>query len=155
VSLLDSDRSPQRFVTTGNVYNVSWSAKIKKPMQRDEQISRVIFTYATRIGEARETDAVLRLNADMARDLVGADRCSIWLIDDKNQQLWTKVAHGMPEIRTPLGQGLAGACIDGNETIVDTHNGTTTETKVKSAPPTAPPAVVPPAPPVPVPAPPK
>ena len=87
-------------------------------MQRDEQISRVIFAYATRIGEARETDAVLRLNADMARDLVGADRCSIWLIDDKNQQLWTKVAHGMPEIRIPLGQGLAGACIDGNETIV-------------------------------------
>jgi sigma-B regulation protein RsbU (phosphoserine phosphatase) len=87
-------------------------------MQRDEQISRVIFTYATRIGAARETDAVLRLNADMARDLVGADRCSIWLIDDKNQQLWTKVAHGMPEIRIPLGQGIAGACITGNETIV-------------------------------------
>ena len=83
-------------------------------MQRDEQISRVIFRYATRIGEARETDAVLRLNADMARDLVGADRCSIWLIDDKNQQLWTKVAHGMPEIRIPLGQGLAGASIAGH-----------------------------------------
>lgn len=87
-------------------------------MQRDEQISKVIFAYATRIGEARETDAVLRLNADMARDLVGADRCSIWLIDAKNQQLWTRVAHGMPEIRIPLGQGLAGACIAGNETIV-------------------------------------
>jgi phosphoserine phosphatase RsbU/P len=87
-------------------------------MQRDEQISRVIFAYATRIGAARETDAVLRLNADMARDLVGADRCSIWLIDEKNQQLWTKVAHGMPEIRIPLGQGLAGACIADGDTIV-------------------------------------
>jgi sigma-B regulation protein RsbU (phosphoserine phosphatase) len=87
-------------------------------MQRDEQISRVIFTYATRIGEARDTDAILKLNADMARDLVGADRCSIWLIDRKNQQLWTKVAHGMDEIRIPMGQGIAGACIEGNETIV-------------------------------------
>ncbi len=87
-------------------------------MLRDEQISRVVFAYATRIGEARETDAVLRLNADMARDLVGADRCSIWLIDQKNQELWTKVAHGVPEIRIPLGQGIAGACIADNEKIV-------------------------------------
>ena len=74
-----------------------------------DHISRVIFDYAGRIGNVHETEAFLHLSADMARDLVGADRCSIWLIDDKNQQLWTKVAHGMPEIRIPLGQGIAGA----------------------------------------------
>ena len=83
-----------------------------------DRISRVIFEYATHIGGARETDASLRLNADMARDLVGADRCSIWLIDSKAGQLWTKVAHGAPEIRIPLGQGIAGASSAQNETSV-------------------------------------
>lgn len=85
---------------------------------RADVVSKVIFEYATKIGSARETDASLRLNADMARDLVGADRCSIWLIDSKAQQLWTKVAHGVPEIRIPVGQGVVGACITGKETIV-------------------------------------
>ncbi|MEP7362532.1 MAG: GAF domain-containing SpoIIE family protein phosphatase [Acidobacteriota bacterium] len=84
----------------------------------NDRVSRVIFEYATQIGGARETDASLRLNASMARDLVGADRCSIWLIDTKAGQLWTKVAHGVPEIRIPMGQGIVGAAIAQNETIV-------------------------------------
>lgn len=83
-----------------------------------EHISRVIFNYATKIGGARETGANLQLNADMARDLVGADRCSIWLIDRKTSELWTMVAHGVPPLRIPMGQGLVGASIDANESIV-------------------------------------
>lgn len=83
-----------------------------------DRISRVIFDYAIQIGEARGTDASLRLNANMARDLVGADRCSIWLIDAKTSHLWTKVAHGIPEIRIPLGQGIVGASVAQNETVV-------------------------------------
>ncbi len=86
-------------------------------MQADH-ISRVIFEYASKIGDARETGANLQLNADMARSLVGADRCSIWLIDRKANELWTKVAHGMDELRIPAGQGLVGASIASNETIV-------------------------------------
>jgi sigma-B regulation protein RsbU (phosphoserine phosphatase) len=83
-----------------------------------EHISKVIFNYATKIGGARETGANLQLNADMARDLVGADRCSIWLIDRKSSELWTMVAHGVPPLRIPMGQGLVGASIDANESIV-------------------------------------
>lgn len=86
-------------------------------MQR-EHISRVIFEYAGKIGGARETGATLRLNADMARDLVGADRCSIWLVDSRAAQLWTMVAHGVSELRIPLGQGIVGAAVEANETIL-------------------------------------
>lgn len=83
-----------------------------------ERISRVIFEYATQIGGARETGATLRLNAGMARDLVGADRCSIWLIDNNSNELWTMVAHGVPELRIPMGHGIVGASIAANETIL-------------------------------------
>lgn len=86
-------------------------------MSRD-RVSQVIFDYATQIGGARETDASLRLNADMARDLMGAERCSIWLLDHKAHQLWTKVAHGVGEIRIAMGQGIVGAAIEANEVVV-------------------------------------
>jgi sigma-B regulation protein RsbU (phosphoserine phosphatase) len=76
-----------------------------------ERISRVIFEYAARIGQEQETEALLHLNADMARDLVDADRCSIWLVDTASGQLYTTVAHGVGEIRIGLGAGLVGACV--------------------------------------------
>lgn len=87
-------------------------------MTQADRISRVIFDYAARIGGAPDTDAILRLNADMARDLAGADRCSLWLVDSAANELWTKVAHGTSELRIPLGHGLVGACVAANEPIV-------------------------------------
>jgi sigma-B regulation protein RsbU (phosphoserine phosphatase) len=83
-----------------------------------DRISRVIFDYAAKIGAAQDLDALLLLNAGMARDLVGADRCSIWLLDTRNHRLWTKVAHGVEELHIPIGQGLVGACVARNEAIV-------------------------------------
>jgi sigma-B regulation protein RsbU (phosphoserine phosphatase) len=83
-----------------------------------DRISQVIFEYAAKIGAAQDLDALLVLNAGMARDLVGADRCSIWLVDTKNGRLWTKVAHGVGELHIPIGQGLVGACVARNEAIL-------------------------------------
>ena len=83
-----------------------------------DRISRVIFEYAAKIGAAQDLDALLLLNAGMARDLVGAERCSLWLVDTKNSRLWTKVAHGVEELNIPIGQGLVGACVTRNEAIL-------------------------------------
>lgn len=83
-----------------------------------DRISRVIFDYAARIGAAQDLDELLVLNAGMARGLVGADRCSIWLVDAKNRRLWTKVAHGVQQLHIPTGQGLVGACVARNEVIL-------------------------------------
>ena len=54
----------------------------------------------------------------MARDLVRADRCSIWLRDVSTGELRTKVAHGLPEVRIAAGHGLVGTCVATNEAIV-------------------------------------
>jgi sigma-B regulation protein RsbU (phosphoserine phosphatase) len=87
------------------------SEELVEANQASERVSRVIFEYAARIGQEQDTDSLLRLNADMARDLVDADRCSIWLVDAAAGQLYTKVAHGVPELRIALGHGLVGACV--------------------------------------------
>jgi phosphoserine phosphatase RsbU/P len=84
----------------------------------ETRVSSVIFEYAGKIGRAADTDSTLHLNAAMARDLVGAERCSIWLIDARTHQLWTKVAHGVEELRIPAGDGIIGACIAENRPVV-------------------------------------
>jgi sigma-B regulation protein RsbU (phosphoserine phosphatase) len=86
--------------------------------QDSGRITRVIFDYAARIGQEQDTGAFLRLNADMARDLVAADRCSIWLVDHEAGQIHTEVAHGVGEIRIALGQGLVGACVEHGKPVL-------------------------------------
>ena len=77
----------------------------------------MIFGYAARIAQEQEIEDLLQLNADMARDLVGADRCSIWLVDAAARQLYTTVAHGVGEIRVDFSHGW-GACVSTGEAVV-------------------------------------
>ena len=79
-----------------------------------ERISRVVFQYANQIAGEPDLDRLLELNAQLARDLTGSDRCSIWLVDERSHELWTKVAQGIGQIRIPMAQGLVGACIASN-----------------------------------------
>jgi sigma-B regulation protein RsbU (phosphoserine phosphatase) len=94
------------------------AANSPRPVYDAERISAVIFRYASLIGAEQDTNRLLELNADMARDLSGADRCSIWLLDERKKELWTKVAHGTREIRVPEGSGLVGACVTSNQTVM-------------------------------------
>ncbi len=83
-----------------------------------EEITRAIFSHATRIDREQNPDEIIRLNADFARDLVGADRCSLWLIDAATEELWTVLAHGMDQIRIPMSKGIVGACVDDDRVLV-------------------------------------
>jgi serine phosphatase RsbU (regulator of sigma subunit) len=83
-----------------------------------DDLARAIFEHATRIGREQNIEELVRLNADFARDLADADRCSLWLIDETTNELWTKFAHGVDSIRIPLGMGLVGACIEEDQTLL-------------------------------------
>jgi serine phosphatase RsbU (regulator of sigma subunit) len=83
-----------------------------------ERISRVVFQYGARIWRERDKAAQLATVADMARDLVGADRCSIWLKDPQTQELYTRVSHGLKEIRVAPGHGIVGTCVVSGEASV-------------------------------------
>ena len=82
------------------------------------RISEVIFDYAGRIGQERDPERLLELTAGLARDLVSADRCSIWLSDPVSGELSTRVAHGVGKIRIPSGQGLVGTCVRTGEAVL-------------------------------------
>lgn len=92
------------------------AVKIKEDLT-SEQLLRVIFEYTAKIGNERSLDTVLILMANMGREMVVADRCSVWLIDERTNELFTTVAHGVKEIRIPLSSGLVGHAVRAGEPI--------------------------------------
>ncbi|KAI8817596.1 uncharacterized protein EV422DRAFT_622547 [Fimicolochytrium jonesii] len=42
------------------------------------------------------------------KDLLQAERCSLFLLDRDKEELWTSVAQGTQEIRIPMNKGIAG-----------------------------------------------
>lgn len=75
---------------------------------RDSQVADLLFEYMPKIAAEHRTDSLLLLMADLGRRIVQADRCSLWLIDEERNELWTKVAHGVNELRIPLTAGFVG-----------------------------------------------
>lgn len=55
-------------------------------------------------------DVLLKVIAEETKSAIFADRCSVFLYDKENNELWSKVALGMDsqEIRFPADKGLAG-----------------------------------------------
>lgn len=53
-------------------------------------------------------DHALLLIADQAKDLVDADRCSIFMYDKEADMLWTKLADGIGRIAISTTSGIAG-----------------------------------------------
>lgn len=85
-----------------------------------EQVLDLLFSYTPRIAAEKRLDNLLILMADLGRTLVMADRCSLWLLDEANNQMWTKVAHGVDELRMPLGVGFVGhSARSGEPLLVD------------------------------------
>jgi len=82
-----------------------------------EELLKVIFDYIAKISGERNLDRILLHMADMGREMVAADRCTVWLVDARRNELWTKVAHGVTELRIPMDAGLVGYAVAHNKAI--------------------------------------
>lgn len=86
------------------------AAKTAKEPEPDEML-RIIFDYAAKIANERRLEQLLLLMADMGREMVVADRCTVWLVDRPRCELYSAAAHGVPLLRMPMQAGLAGHCV--------------------------------------------
>ncbi len=77
-----------------------------------------ILRYIGKVEGVRKIDAALILLAEMGRDLVNADRCTLWLFDKQKDELWTKVAHGIDRINMPATTGIAGVAVQSGDTVI-------------------------------------
>jgi HD-GYP domain-containing protein (c-di-GMP phosphodiesterase class II) len=83
-----------------------------------QELLRTIFGYINKIANERDVEKLLIMLADMGRDLVTADRCTVWLINHKRGILWSKVAHGIDRIEIGLQQGIAGYVAEHGQPLI-------------------------------------
>ena len=81
----------------------------KKAKRRAEKLNSILDVAKAMMME-RDLDALLELILREAKRVVEADRCTIFILDEPSNLLWSRIAQGLDtkEIRLPVGQGIAG-----------------------------------------------
>ena len=91
----------------GEKYNVS-----------AEELLENIFYYMNQLAVEKEFSTSILLLTELGRTLVNADRTSFWYRDTEHDCYWTLAASETGRIVVPKGQGIVGASIENNETIL-------------------------------------
>ena len=92
--------------------------KVDSLLEEAERICGLIFDYSARMASEADPDKLLRLNADMARDLVRADRCSVWSHGVSPASCGPKWRTDFRRSELAPAHGLVGACVTTNQAIV-------------------------------------
>jgi HD-GYP domain-containing protein (c-di-GMP phosphodiesterase class II) len=92
-------------------------------MENNDKL-HILLKLGKEISRERDLDKLLVFIRDLARDVLDADRCSIFLYDRERDELWTKTAHGVDEIRISAQNGVAGTVALTKEAriVVDAYN---------------------------------
>ena len=101
------------------VPNSDLAYALEAARQEIAKLSALISASKT-INSALELDEVLDRILLTATENVKADRGTIYLVDEPNAEIWSKVLQGEEklEIRLPMGQGMAGYVAQTGEVII-------------------------------------
>ena len=69
----------------------------------------IILDVTRRLMSVTDLDSLLHLMAEATRELLAADRATIFIVDSDRGELWSRVALDAAEIRIPLGTGIGRA----------------------------------------------
>jgi len=86
-------------------------------MALDDKVAFVLMKL-THLAVQRDREAYLRGLIDLCTQAVDAERCTIYFVDRKTNEIWSRVASRTAlEIHLPLGSGIAGQSAASGETI--------------------------------------
>ena len=70
----------------------------------------VLLEVAKAMSAERDLRRLMRLVTTQSSQLLAAERASLYLVDEKSNELYTWIAEGLEikEVRTPIGKGIAG-----------------------------------------------
>lgn len=88
------------------VKNAMLNDEIRKRMEVSETLLKVMKSVASEL----HIDELLKKIVTSTSEVMNAERASLFLVDPKSGDLWSKVAQGVDsmEIRVPMGVGIAG-----------------------------------------------
>ncbi|AKT43541.1 PP2C family protein-serine/threonine phosphatase [Chondromyces crocatus] len=77
-----------------------------------------ILEVSRRLAVQHELDDVLELILHTGREVLGAERGTVFLYDTARRELYARVATGGTAIRFPADRGIAGECVRSRKTVV-------------------------------------
>ncbi len=88
---------------------------------RNQRGVNALVKATTTLGQSLDLETTLRAVMDQAKDLMQADRSTLFLLSKETNELWTKVAKAdgktMMEIRIPADKGIAGYVASTGQTL--------------------------------------
>lgn len=88
---------------------------------RNQRGVSALLKATTTLGQSLDLETTLRTVMDLAKDLMQADRSTLFLLSKETGELWTKVAKAdgttLVEIRIPANRGIAGYVASTGETL--------------------------------------
>lgn len=91
--------------------NAAQLSELRSALAREERISRALREVGSALGTTLDLDDLLELILDKLTDLLDADRATLYLLDDANKELVSRIVVGsrVRSIRVKVGHGIAGA----------------------------------------------
>ena len=86
-------------------------------LQERLQILETLMEVNRGLARELDLDRLLGLTVSEASRVMKADRSSLYVVDWDKNEVWTRVAQGVEEIRMPLGKGIAGRVAETGKTI--------------------------------------
>ena len=90
----------------------------RKANPKPVELLHTIFEAIAKIANEKDIDSLLVNLADLGRDLVSADRCTVWMVDNKKKILWSRVAHGLDRIEIPSTAGICGQVATSGDALI-------------------------------------
>jgi len=84
---------------------VAKEKSLRVELKRKKEIERLTSALASDVETRQLFDHV----CDTAREVMQAERASLFLVDNLSKELWSAEAHGTSQIRIPISAGIAGA----------------------------------------------
>ena len=86
-------------------------------VMRAQSKSKELFEVAQALNSQREMSQLFTTITDRAKELLHVDRCTLFLVDEIKDELWSLVANGTEEIRIPKHSGIVGAVVTSKKKI--------------------------------------
>ncbi|MCI0353566.1 MAG: GAF domain-containing protein [Acidobacteria bacterium] len=95
------------------------NAMLNEELHKRIETSEILLSVMHEVASELEIDRLLTAIVEQTSEAMNAERCTLFLIDPKTGELWSKVAQGseMNEIRVPRGKGIAGHVALSGETV--------------------------------------
>ncbi|KAJ3327910.1 hypothetical protein HDU76_010904 [Blyttiomyces sp. JEL0837] len=95
------------------------NAQIYDQMKKTQKKVEVLLDTTRSLGSVLELDRLIEMIMDAAKELLDADRCTLFLVDSKGKQLRAHIQgrDKMQEIRIPITAGIAGFVFMSGESV--------------------------------------